>query len=312
MRVVFMGTPAFAVPTLRALVQVGHDVVAVLSQPDRPVGRGRRVTAPPVKETAIELGLDVFQPRRVKEQQAFARLEAARADAFVVVGYGQIIPRRVIDLPQLGCVNVHASLLPKYRGAAPINWAIALGETATGVTTMLIEERLDAGDVLLERATPIGPEETAVELSARLAPMGAELLMETLLGLQQRTITRRKQNDDEATYAPLLKREDGRIDWGLPAVQIFNRIRGFAPWPGSYTWFRGKRLRLHRARPLMGESPAPGVILPVRGVVRVGCGGGTALAIEEVQMEGKKRIAAIDFLRGHQPRETEILGEQTP
>ncbi len=311
MRVVFMGTPAFAVPTLRALVEAGHEVVSVLSQPDRPVGRGRRLTAPPVKVAALELGLDVFQPHRVKDPQAFGHLEAARADVFVVVGYGQIIPRAVIDIPLLGCVNVHASLLPKYRGAAPIHWAIVRGETTTGVTTMLIEERLDAGDMLLERETPIGPDETAVDLAARLAPMGADLAIETLAGLQDGLITPRKQNDAEATLAPILKREDGKIDWGLPAGQIFNRVRGFVPWPGSYTSFRGKRLHVHRAQPIAGDSLGPGVIRALGDEVRVGCGEGTVLQIEEVQMEGKNRMAAADFLRGHQPRGNERLGDET-
>ena len=315
MRVVFMGTPAFAVPTLRALVEAGHEVVSVLSQPDRPVGRGRHLTAPPVKVAALELGLDVFQPHRVKDPQAFGHLEAARADVFVVVGYGQIVPRAVIDLPLLGCVNVHASLLPKYRGAAPIHWAIVRGETTTGVTTMLIEERLDAGDMLLERETPIGPDETAVDLAARLAPMGADLAIETLAGLQDGLITPRKQNDAEATLAPILKREDGKIDWGLPAGQIFNRVRGFVPWPGSYTSFRGKRLHIHRARPhaspRAGDSPGPGLISASGDEVRVCCGEGTILQIEEVQMEGKKRMAAADFLHGRQPRENERLGDET-
>ena len=315
MRVVFMGTPAFAVPSLRALVEAGHEVVSVLSQPDRPVGRGRRLTAPPVKVAALELGLDVFQPHRVKDPQAFGHLKAARADVFVVVGYGQIIPRTVLDLPLLGCVNVHASLLPKYRGAAPINWAIVRGETTTGVTTMLIEERLDAGDMLIERETPIGPDETAVELAERLAPMGADLAVETLAGLEHGLITPRKQNDADATFAPILKREDGRIDWSLPAIKIFNRVRGFVPWPGSYTWFRGKRLHIHRAKPLVApptaDSPGPGVIQALPDEVRVGCGKWTVLRIEEVQMEGKKRMAAADFLCGHQPREHERLRDDT-
>ena len=306
-----MGTPAFAVPTLRALVESGHQVASVLSQPDRPSGRGQRLTAPPVKEAALELGLDVFQPQRVREAQAFGHLEATRADAFVVVGYGQIIPRAVIDLPPLGCVNVHASLLPKYRGAAPINWAIARGETVTGVTTMLIEERLDAGDILLARETTIGPEETAIEVAERLAVMGADLLIETLTCLQTGTIMLRKQNEDQATLAPILKREDGRIDWSLPAQEIFNLVRGFVPWPGSYTSFRGKRLHIHRAKPVAGDTMEPYVIRSVENVVRVGCGEGTALQIEEIQMEGKKRMAAADFLRGNRPQENERLGEET-
>ena len=312
MRVVFMGTPGFAVPTLRALVRAGHEVVSVISQPDRPAGRGRRLTPPPVKAEAVELGLDVFQPGRIKEPEAVKHLEATKADVFVVVGYGQMIPQAIIDLPRLGCVNVHASLLPKYRGAAPVNWAIVHGEAKTGVTTMRIERRLDAGDIFLASGTEIGREETAVELSQRLAAMGAELLIETIAGLEKGTITPRKQNEARVTYAPILKREDGRIDWSLEAVQVYNRIRGFVPWPGSYTWFRGKRLHVHRATPRTAGSLEPGVISAALGQFQVGCGGGSMLVVEEVQLEGRKRTTASAFLRGHWPQVGETLGDPSP
>lgn len=312
MRVVFMGTPQFAVATLRALTRCGHDIVLVFTQPDRPVGRGRKLTPPPVKTAALELGLNVFQPKRVREPQVLKRTEEIAPEAIVVAGYGQIIPSSIFDLPEYGCVNVHASLLPKYRGAAPINWAIANGEITTGVTTMRIAKRLDAGDMLLKRAVEIGPQETAPELSERLAPLGADLLLETLDGLQAGSVVAEKQNDDEATYAPILKREDGWIDWNLTAQEIFNRIRGFDPWPGTFTSFRGKRLHIRRAQPVPGTGRSAGTVgVPNHGF-QVGCGGDTALQVEEVQLEGKKRISSDEFRRGYRLAEGEILGEPLP
>jgi len=308
MLAVFMGTPPFAVPTLEALAQRGHPVALVITQPDRPAGRGQKLTPPAVKVKAIELGLAIYQPEKIRAPEALDRLRQIAPEIIVVVGYGQIIPQAMIDLPRYGIVNVHASLLPKYRGAAPINWAIGNGEKTTGVTTMRIEKRLDAGDMLLRRETPIGPSETAPELAGRLAPLGAELLIETLDGLGAGTITPEKQNEDEATYAPILKREDGWIDWQRPAPEIFNRIRGFDPWPGAYTSFRGKRLHVRRARPLTGASLAPGRVSTQAGF-RAGCGGGTALQFEELQIEGKQRVAADDFVRGYRPAEDEVLGE---
>lgn len=309
MRVVFMGTPAFAAPTLSALHDAGYEVVSVVTQPDRPVGRGQRLTPPPVKARALELALPIYQPRRIKSPEALEHLKQAAAEAIVVVGYGQLIPRAILDLPRLGCINVHASLLPKYRGAAPMQWAIANGETLTGVTTMRIEERLDAGDMLLRQEVRIGPEETTPELAARLAPIGAALLIETLRQLAANQIVPLKQKEEEATYAPLLKREDGWIDWTRPATQIANRIRGFEPWPGGYTSFRGKRLHLRKARPSDAAAPRPGQISLADGHLRAGCGGGTSLLIEEVQLEGRNRVTASDFVRGYQPKEEETLGE---
>jgi methionyl-tRNA formyltransferase len=308
MLAVFMGTPLFAVPTLEALVRHGDEVSLVITQPDRPAGRGRKLAASAVKQKAIELGLPVYQPEKIRAPEALDRLRDIASEIIVVVGYGQIIPQTIIDLPRHGIVNVHSSLLPKYRGAAPMNWAIANGETTAGVTTMRIEKRLDAGDMLLKQETAIGPMETAPELAARLAPMGAALLIETLEGLAAGTITPEKQQEAEATYAPILKREDGWIDWQLAAPEIFNRIRGFDPWPGAYTSFRGKRLHVRRAHPLTGSSLPPGKISTGQGL-RAGCGGGTALQFDQLQLEGKQRISADDFVRGYRPAEGEVLGE---
>lgn len=308
MLAVFMGTPPFAVPTLEALADGGHRVALVVTQPDRPAGRGQKLTPSAVKTKALELGLAVYQPERIRAPEALERLRQIAPEIIVVVGYGQIIPQTIIDLPRFGIVNVHSSLLPKYRGAAPINWAIVNGETTTGVTTMRIERRLDTGDMLLRRETAIGPVETAPELAERLAPMGAGLLIETLDGLAAGTVTPEKQDEAQATYAPILKREDGLIDWQRPAEEIFNRIRGFDPWPGAYTGFRGKRLHVRRARPLSGADLPPGTI-STRDGFRAGCGGGTALEFEELQIEGKQRVAAEDFLRGYRPAEGEGLGE---
>jgi methionyl-tRNA formyltransferase len=307
MLAVFMGTPPFAVPTLEALTQ-RHHVALVISQPDRPAGRGQKLTPPAVKAKATELRLPVYQPEKIRAPEALERLRQIAPEIIVVVGYGQIIPQTIIDLPRYGIVNVHASLLPKYRGAAPLNWAIVNGETTTGVTTMRIEKRLDAGDMLLKRETAIGPAETAPELAARLAPLGAGLLIETLDGLAAGTIQPEKQSEAEASYAPILKREEGWIDWQRPAREIFNRIRGFDPWPGAYTGFRGKRLHIRRARPLEGVSLAPGRVSTIDGL-RAGCGGGTGLQLEQLQIEGKPRVAAEDFARGYRPAENEVLGE---
>ncbi|HTS28296.1 MAG TPA: methionyl-tRNA formyltransferase [Bryobacteraceae bacterium] len=262
MRLVFLGTPAFAVPTLERVVEAGHQVLAVVSQPDRPRGRGQQAAAPPVKEAALRLGLPVFQPERVRRPEAVEYLRGLAADAMVVVGYGQIIPQSVIDLAPLGIINVHGSLLPKYRGAGPIQWAILNGETRTGVTTMRIDAGLDTGDMLLKAETEIGPDETAVELGRRLSLMGADVLVETLAGLAAGSIVPEKQDSAQATYAPLLKKEDGRIDWSQPAAAIHNRVRGLQPWPGAHTTFRGQQLQIWKSRGLKSRGwglgpPAP-------------------------------------------------------
>jgi len=309
MRLVFLGTPAFAVPSLERLVQAGHELLAVYTQPDRPRGRGGELGAPPVKLAAERLGLSVRQPERIRLPEVAGQLAGLRADAMVVVGYGQIIPQSVIDLAPLGIINVHASLLPKYRGAAPIQWSIANGETVTGVTTMRIDAGLDTGDILLQRETPIGSEETAVELGERLAVMGAELLIETLRALEAGALVPRKQEDSQATHAPILRKEDGRIDWALTATEIGNRIRGFVPWPGAWTSFRGQLLHVWRAK--VAEEPAAGVPGAVRTAGRrllVFCGRGTRLELLEVQMEGRRKIRGADFLSGQHLGENEEFG----
>jgi len=304
MRVIFLGTPAFAVPTLEALVRAGYDVVCLVTQPDRPSGRGRQLTASPVKEAALRLRLPVYQPERIRRPEAVEYLTRLAPDVMIVVGYGQIIPQQVIDIPPHGIVNVHASLLPKYRGAGPVQWAIAKGETRTGVTTMRIDAGLDTGDMLLKAEADIGPEETAVELGARLAAMGAALLVETLANIA--SIVPQKQDPAQATYARLLKKEDGVIDWRQPAQAIHNRVRGFQPWPGAYTRIRGPQLHIWKSRVGAGESGAPGSLL--LHPLRVVCGDG-ALELIEVQLEGRKRIAAEAFANGQRIAAGDILGE---
>ena len=312
MRLVFLGTPPFAVPTLDRIVEAGHQVLAVVTQPDRPRGRGQHPSPPPVKEAAARLGLPVRQPERVKLPESVELLRALGAEAMVVVGYGQIIPQTVIDLAPLGIINVHASLLPKYRGAGPIQWAILNGETRTGVTTMRIDAGLDTGDMLLKRWTEIGPEENAVELGARLAVMGADLLVETLAGLAAGTIVPEKQDSSQATYARLLKKEHGVVDWSLPAPAIHNRVRGLQPWPGAYTTFRGQTLHIWKSRPAPRppapgpRPPKPGRVVAVKPLV-LGCGSG-ALELLEVQLEGRKRISGADFANGRHLAENEDMG----
>jgi methionyl-tRNA formyltransferase len=289
MRLAFLGTPEFAVPSLEAIVQAGYEVLAVLTQPDRP------------------RGLPVFQPERVRRPEAVEFLRALAVDAMVVVGYGQIIPQTVIDLAPLGIINVHASLLPKYRGAAPIQWAIANGETWTGVTTMRIDAGLDTGDILLQADTAIGPEETAVELSPRLAAMGADLLVQTLDKLADGTIVPQMQDASQATYAPLLKKQDGQIDWARTAHAIHNQVRGLQPWPGASTVFREQSLNVWKslvAERAPGEGKA-GFIIGLRPLT-VECGEG-ALELMEVQLEGRKRMAGTDFANGQRVRQGEIL-----
>src|SRR5271165_5147803 len=250
MDLVFCGTPMFAAPTLEKLVCAGFRVKLVATQPDRPSGRGMQVTASPVKRMAVTLGLPIIQPDKIKNNEEFrAQLESLRPEAIIVVGYGRIIPQWMIDLPPLGNLNLHGSLLPKYRGAAPIQWAIANGERVTGVTTIRIDQGLDTGDILLQAEEPISPEDTALTLSPRLAQSGAELMIATLAGLKNGSITPRPQSDAKATLAPILKREDGLIDFSRTAMDTWNRLRGFQPWPGAFTYFRGKALHLHAAIP---------------------------------------------------------------
>jgi methionyl-tRNA formyltransferase len=309
-RLIFLGTPEFAVPTLDRIVADGHEVIAVFTQPDRPKGRGGQLNLSPVKEAALRLGIPVHQPERIRRPEIIAELAAMAADAMVIVGYGQIIPQAIIDLPRHGIINVHGSLLPKYRGAAPIQWAIANGETVTGVTTMKIDAGLDTGAMLLKADTPIGPGEDALELGRRLAILGAETLSETLLRIEQGTISPEPQNASEATYAPILKKEDGLINWSRPAVETSNRSRGFLPWPGTYSYFRGQLVHIWKAKPATHITSGKFGSLHIEGRrLVVACGGDTALELLELQLEGRKRVSADAFLNGQRLTENEILGE---
>lgn len=308
MRLVYLGTPEFAVPTLERIVEAGHEVASVITQPDRPRGRGQNPGMPPVKEAAIRLNLPVFQPERIRRPEGLEHLRAIGCDAMVIVGYGQIIPQSVIDLAPLGIINVHGSLLPKYRGAAPIQWAVRNGEIRTGVTTMRIDAGLDTGDMLLKAETEIAPEETAIELGRRLAPMGADLLVETLAGLASGAIVPEKQDNAAATYAPILKKEDGRIDWRQPAHSIHAQTRGFQPWPGAFTTFRGQTLHIWRAHVTQFDAAAdPGTIVS-RKPLSIACGEGQ-LELVEVQLEGRKRIPAADFANGQRLTDNDSLGD---
>ena len=312
MRLVFLGTPRFAVPSLEKLVEAGHDVRAVLTQPDRPKGRGQQTALSPVKEAALRLGLSIHQPERVRRPESVALLAGFHADVMVVVGYGQIIPQTIIDLPRHGIINVHASLLPKYRGAAPLQWAVANGETRTGVTTMRIDAGLDTGEMLLKAETEIGPEETSVELGERLAVTGANLLLETLEKIESGTLVAEKQNDAEATSARILKKEDGLVDWHLPASRIYNRFRGLLPWPGTYTTFRGQLLHFWNVKPAIDiEMGIPGSVQVRNRKVLVSCGNNSALELLEVQLEGRKIIPAGAFCNGQHLMDSEMLGEIT-
>ncbi len=314
MDVVFCGTPRFAVPTLQALLDAGEfKLRLVVTQPDRPRGRGLQLAPSPVKQLALSRNLPVVQPAKIKENPEFrAQLQAIRPQAIVVVGYGRIIPQWMIELPPLGNINLHASLLPKYRGAAPIQWAIANGESVTGVTTMRIDAGLDTGDILLQREVSIRADDTAESLAPRLAEEGARLMVQTLCGLREGRITPRPQDHTQATLAPVLTREDARIDWRRTAREIWNRMRGFQPWPGAFTTFRGKNLNLWEARPLEAAfAPPPRMSGEIRiqdERLLVACGGGTALELLTVQPEGKRRMSARDFLHGYRPRPGERLG----
>lgn len=311
MKLVFCGTPQFAVPSLEKLAQAGFDVRLVVTQPDRPQGRGMELAAPPVKQTALKFGLPVVQPEKIKNNEEFKnQLGKIAADAIIVVGYGRIIPPWMLQMPRFGNINVHGSLLPKYRGAAPIQWAIASGETVTGVTTMKLDEGLDTGDILLQRELEINPDDTAVTIAPRLAMLGADLLIETLHGLEQGSIIPQPQDNSRASLAPILKKEDGLVDFSRTATEIHNRLRGFQPWPGAYTVFRGKILKVVAARPAEPAPAIPPAELRMLGEkLLVGCGGGTTLELIQIQPEGKKAIGARDFVSGYRPTAGEKLGE---
>jgi len=307
LNLVFCGTPPFAVPTLERLVAAGFRVHLVVTQPDRPKGRGLELVASPIKECAIDLDLPITQPDRIKTNEEFrAQLTAIKPDAIIVVGYGRIIPQWMLDLPALGNINLHASLLPKYRGAAPIQWAIANGDTVTGVTTMRIDAGLDTGDILLQQELAVAPDDTAETIAPRLASISADLMVETLRGLQAGTLHPRKQDNSQATLAPILKKEDGLVDFSRAASDIYNRIRGFQPWPGAYTKFRNKNLQIVKAKPAKDALP-PGELNLREGRLLVGCGHGTSLELLEVQLEGKKRTTARDFVHGYRLQTGEKL-----
>ena len=311
MKLIFCGTPQFAVPTLERLRAERHDIELVMTNLDEPKGRGYELKPSPVKEAALKAGLDVFQPLKLKEESTVEFLSKFRPDFIVVVAYGHIIPRWMIELPKHGCINLHASLLPKYRGAAPIQWAIIRGESVTGVTTMKIDEGLDTGGILLKREVAIQDEDTTETLSERLSSVGADLMAETLPRLAVGEIEPQQQDNALATFAPILKKEDGRIAWTLSAQEIGWRVRGLKPWPGAYTSFRSKNLHIWSATPVIGQAGAehePGTLLPERGTLRVVCGQGTLLEVLELQLEGRKRLPARDFLNGVRPLPGEMLG----
>jgi len=301
LKIVFCGTPAFALPTLRHLIaQPDFQVEGVITQPDRPRGRGQQTASSPVKDAAIEAGIYVYQPEKIKSESAHDYFKRVAPDVVVIIAYGQIIPASLIAIPRLGWINLHASLLPKYRGAAPINWAIVNGETRMGLTTMRIDAGLDTGPMLLKHETAIGPGETVPELTARLAEGGARLMAETLRKLERGEIVPAPQDNSQATLAPPLKKEDGRIDWFLPAPKIYNRIRGLQPWPGAFTKFRGATCRIW-GKPLrpVAAGGAPGIILPTQedGLLVI-CGGATVLHVEHIQLEGRNRITDREFMNG--------------
>lgn len=324
MSLVFCGTPQFAVPTLRHLLgKSDFEVIAVITQPDRPRGRGQQISISPVKEVALAASLPVHQPERIRTLEVQQLLEKLAPDVIVIIAYGQIIPARLLSIPPHGWINLHASLLPQYRGAAPINWAIANGETRTGLTTMQIDAGMDTGDILLQREMEIGPTETAGELGSRMSEAGAPLMEETLRGLAAGMIVPRQQNHAAATVAPILKKEDGRIDWNRPAQEIYHRMRGLTPWPGAYTNFRGQTCHLSgepasglEARPndvlaspeSAAARSAPGTLLGARGDWFVSCGNATLLRLQSVKLEGRKQVSAPEFAIGARLKPGEHFG----
>jgi methionyl-tRNA formyltransferase len=309
LNLVFGGTPHFAVPTLEKLVEAGFRVALVVTQPDRPKGRGLELVSSPIKQAAEKLGLPIYQPEKIKQNEELrAKLEAVHPDAIIVVGYGRIIPPWMLQLPEHGNINLHASLLPKYRGAAPIQWVFANGETVTGVTTMRIDEGLDTGDILLQQKLAISDKDTAETLAPRLAAIGAELMIETLRGLEAGTIRPQKQDNGQATLARVLKKEDGRIDFGRSAQEIYNRFRGFQPWPGAFTSFRGPGLNITVIE-LASERVPQAQLLVRNGQLFVGCANNSAIELLELQPAGKKRMSARDFVHGYRPQTGEKVGE---
>jgi methionyl-tRNA formyltransferase len=306
LRVVFFGTPEFALPSLRALV--AHPEIqleAVVTQPDRPRGRGQQISTSAVKDFALDAGIYLYQPEKIRDESVVTFFRQMKPDAVIIIAYGQKIPQSLLEIPQLGWINLHGSLLPKYRGAAPINWAIANGETRTGVTTMQVDATMDTGPIMLQHEIQIGPDETAPELARRMAEAGAPLVIDSLLRFDRGEISPRPQDNALASQAPMLKKEFGNLDWSLPAAQLYNRIRGFDPWPGAYTHFRGQMCRVW-ARPVNRDAPqqllqsamTPGLLQTNADELYIACGESTWLRIETIQLEGKKRITAKEFANG--------------
>lgn len=310
MRIVFMGTPESAVQSLQRLLKDGHEVIGVWTQPDRPAGRGKQLHPSPVKNFAIEQGLSVHQPTKIKTPEALELFKSHQAELAVVVAYGRILPATFLATPRLGCINVHFSLLPKYRGAAPVNWAIVNGESETGVTTMRIVEELDAGPILRQQSVAIGADQTAPQLMASLAQLGAELLSETVDHLA--SIEAREQRYESASFAPVLKREDGLIEWSMDANVIERRVRGFQPWPNAYTTLASKRLiiwRAHAESNSTGSSRVGEIVAAQGDTLRVSCGGDTSLQVLELQPQDSRRMSARDFLNGGHAKVGQVLGQ---
>jgi methionyl-tRNA formyltransferase len=311
LRIVFCGTPLFAVPPLKRLFsEPEFEILGVFTQPDRPRGRGQEVSISPVKEVALEGGIPLYQPEKIRAQEIEQQLRELAPEAIIIIAYGQIIPARLLPIPRLGWINLHASLLPKYRGAAPIAWAIANGETRTGNTTMRIDAGMDTGEMLLQQELAIDADETAPEVAARLSEAGAELMLETVRGLRSGGLRPRPQDHSAASLAPMLKREDGRVDWATPAQGIYNRMRGFAPWPGAYTEFRGQTCHVwgHPVIDKTSEIDLPGTLAWRDGKLVVACGTATELELTHVKREGRRRISAAEFANGARLRYGERFG----
>lgn len=308
MKILFMGTPGFAVPCLESLIKAGYNICGVFTQPDKPKGRGHKLTAPPVKEVAIKNNIEVFQPDKIRNAETLSIIKGLEPEIIVVVAYGKILPKEIIDYPKYGCVNVHASLLPKYRGAAPIQWSIINGEKTTGVTTMYMNEGLDTGDMLLKSSTIINDDETSGDLHDRLSFIGADLILKTLNEISKGTIKRKKQNDDEASYSTMLDKSLCNIDWNKAAINIHNLVRGLNPWPTASTILNGNILKIHKTKVSNIKGGSPGEIISLNPFV-VSCSGDTSLEILELQLLGKKRMSSEEFLRGHKIKIYEKLGE---
>ncbi len=300
MRIVFMGTPEFAVPCLQKLIDCGHDISGVFTQPDKPQGRKMVLTPPPVKVLAVENGIKVYQPTKMRDGTAFEMLKEANPELVIVVAYGKILPKEILEFPKYGCINIHASLLPKLRGAAPIQWSVINGFEKTGVTSMQMDEGLDTGNMLIRGEIEIGENETAGELHDRLSVLGAEILEKTIISLEKNELTSEKQNHSEFTYAPMLSKELSPIDWTMTAQQVHNKIRGLSPWPSANTRFNGKTVKIHKSVLSDLKGKTAGEIINADKKLVVSCGDGNCIEILNLQAEGKKAMSAADFLRGNQ------------